>query len=220
VKTFAVGHSDFYRRPDAVLSHGRVLFLEAVRVEAPGVLAALRDDVLPKFLAPSRSDDAPGIISAMRAWADRFNLRATDRPPESWVIEVGLRTLRTWAMSERVELRWSFPPTSARFPFTEAEERELQLQRAARERRHERRGEFALARARGFQRTPRKADATHYIWLARFQVLGETIEQVAKTPGAEADRTTVRSALRRTAASVGLVLRTPAPGRPRRVSLT
>lgn len=155
------------------------------------------------------------LRSALIEWADPHGLRETERDRDPWALNAAVRTLRTWAASVLVELRWSFPPTSVRPPFTDAEEQVLEKERSAHRRRHEARREIALARERGFRPARRKRDTIHYLWLAEFQLLGWTYERISRTQGSLADRTTVSEAVKRTAACIGLELRAPKPGRPR-----
>lgn len=82
----------------------------------------------------------------------------------------------------------------------------------------------ALMRQKGLRRAPSKRDFRHFWWLARFQVKGESFENIAGD-SRSADRADVTEkvtadavevAVRRTARLIGLTLRqSPRTGRPR-----
>lgn len=63
-----------------------------------------------------------------------------------------------------------------------------------------------------------KRRVEHFDWLARYQVLKESVSSIARDPrlasGASVDRKTVRSAVQSTAALISVKLRPPTTGRP------
>jgi hypothetical protein len=78
----------------------------------------------------------------------------------------------------------------------------------------------ALARRRGFCRTPEVRQGDHFNWAVRFQVLGERVTDIASSiRSADGNERTVNSGIEKILSRVGLSRRKEKPGpRPRRVS--
>ncbi len=98
------------------------LFLEAIRKEAPQVLKALKEDVLPKCPSTKTVKNLrwftikrdrqynrqySELRDALLFWADRFNLR------EEWILEIALKTVMLWrsakSQAEIEPLHWFIP---------------------------------------------------------------------------------------------------------------
>ena len=72
-----------------------------------------------------------------------------------------------------------------------------------------------LAEKHGFVALREKRGRAHFVWLVRFQVLGERFPDIARTPGEHRDVATVEKTVRRLAKRIGLKLRGLPKGRPR-----
>jgi hypothetical protein len=70
-------------------------------------------------------------------------------------------------------------------------------------------------RAAGFEPTVDRRELTHFTWLARHQILGESFEQIAQTPGKHVDPGTVKTTVIDLRKSLGLPSRRR-PGRPKK----
>jgi len=238
VDSLHLGGSEFYRDDpsDAHYWHARVLLMEAVSEVCPDLIADLGDRAL--SICNAVRDDRRLHEPHLASWKSVSSATPTHRAyllplrtaiqefatdhhlDAEWSCEIFLRTVfqrslmvAGGAPTSSLPPHWPYPPASARFPFSEGEK----LDRQVTKRKRKAAGRFAkLAESRGFRRSRRKHDTTHFRWLARYQVLGWSFDRIAAEDEQKAARKTVSEAVHRTAALLPLDLRpTGKPGRPR-----
>lgn len=236
--SFRLGGSEFYRDDPSETHYWdpRVMFMQAVSKVAPSVLTNLRDRVLP--VCNSLRGEQAFSERHIESWKSVSSSTTIHRPylrplkksivefvsdhhlDCEWACEIVLCTVREWSRpvskgvtTSSTPLDWAYPPASARFPFSSREELDWKL---AKQQHTPIRRFLNVALGRGFRRSVRKHDYTHFRWLARFQILGWSHERIATEDKQKAGRKTVAEAIARTAALLPLKLRpTGRPGRPK-----
>lgn len=154
---------------------------------------------------------AATLRDAVRAWGNRWHLR------DAWIRAAALATLEAWAHDlpqDEWHLRGHSGATLGTEPFvfnaweptmTRWKDWEGKIFAKIAEYRE---GIEKQAADTGMVRTKGKLEE-HFLWLARFQVRGDTMEAIARDvriarKSVKFDRTAVRDAIRKTASLIGL----------------
>jgi hypothetical protein len=224
-----LGSGDWHDGGDGPRAEGRALFLASIELQAPEVIAELRDSVL-----PNRRN--------LWRWAKGWNL--TDQ----WLLEFAEEVLELWAHfpdGHPIPATWPTLPAGGGWGFRAGGggwrlnpqtrrrryipdghvlphwdptgETWAEYRAKANRRLTEYKAEVeARAEMSGFERVPSKRGRRggdpelHFDWLVRFQVLGESLASVASFPGggrSSVDLRSVQDAVRTTADLIGLARR-------------
>ena len=214
------GAAYFLEEPELIRIRDR--FLEAIRREAPEVLASLRDDVSP-LIDPRR----PRAVDPVMRWAERFHLCKDVGGGGGWLVRAARDTLDHWGRSPDAvnPPRWSpkaaLPGSASlpdhllvrarmatgRFRFEapawdqRVETRKQYVRRARLEFDGRLRAELdrfeSMFRAEELRKPPRGTNDRHFKWLVLYQIKVRSYQEIADEDGVK--KQTVARAVKTTA---------------------